>query len=59
MAANFVVKNGLKCIIITLRKLFIGRKGTHWYFKPSPAEYGYALSLQTVDPDQLASSEAN
>ena len=42
-----------------MRKLFIGRKGTHWYFKPSPAEYGYALSLQTVDPDQLASSEAN
>ena len=26
---------------------------------PCPAEPGYTLSLQTVDPDQLASEEAN
>ena len=26
---------------------------------PRPAEPGYALSLQTVDPDQLAAEEAN
>ena len=26
---------------------------------PCPAEPGYALPLQTVDPDQLASEEAN
>ena len=26
---------------------------------PCPAEPGYTLPLQTVDPDQLASEEAN
>ena len=29
------------------------------HFNPSPAEPRYTLSLQTVDPDQLASEEAN
>ena len=26
---------------------------------PSPAEHGYVLPLHSVDPDQLASEEAN
>ena len=28
-------------------------------FNPCPAERGYTLSANNVDPDQLASSEAN
>ena len=28
-------------------------------FNPGPTEPGYALPLQTVNPDQLASEEAN
>ena len=28
-------------------------------FNPSPAEPGYVLPLQTVDPDELASEKAN
>ena len=30
-----------------------------FFINPCPAEPGYALSLQTVGPDQLASEEAN
>ena len=30
-----------------------------WTVNPCPAERGYSLPLQTVDPDQLASEEAN
>ena len=30
-----------------------------YYFNPCPAEPGYTLPLKTVDPDQLASEEAN
>ena len=31
----------------------------HTEINPGPAEPGYPLPLQKVDPDQLASSEAN
>ena len=31
----------------------------NWLFNPSPAETGYTLPANNVDPDQLASSEAN
>ena len=39
------------------------RRANHFvlkfYVNPSPAEPRYTLPLQTVDPDQMASVEAN
>ena len=42
---------------MNLSKFKEGR--VHQVLNPCPAEPGYVLPLQTVDPDQLVSEEAN
>ena len=41
-------------VLFSLEKTHLG-----FTFNPCPAELGHILPLQTVDPDQLASEEAN
>ena len=47
------------------RRIQLSHRGRHLYLLQhtpinlSPAEPGYVLPLQTIDPDQLASEEAN